>query len=130
MPVTQLLALPATSSARKRISVSPSAETLSEEPAVAVDQLAPASVEVSYSYPSRPESASVDPATETVTEAALCHDGEPPATNGVLGGVRSVNVRPRMCPTDGDAKPGRARARWRRMPWCTSTDEAPVEPPT
>ena len=46
---TQADARPATSTARNRTSVSPSAETASEEPAAGADQVEPPSVDVSDS---------------------------------------------------------------------------------
>src|SRR5439155_19953906 len=61
--------LPERSSARNCTTVSPSADTASDAPAVGLSQVVPPSVDVRYSYPATPEPPSVEPEADTVTEA-------------------------------------------------------------
>src|SRR5437773_9557002 len=84
--------LPTPSMARNCTSVWPSALTVVAAPAAGDDHVAPASVEVRYSYPETPFSASVEPPAVIAIEATLCHVSAPPATVGVVGAVRSMRT--------------------------------------
>ena len=89
VPCTQFDVRPETSSARNRTSVWPWAEIALRAPEVAADQVVPPSVEVSYSYPARPETASVEPDAVSVIDGTDCQLDEPPATVGSVGFERS-----------------------------------------
>src|SRR6185503_3369708 len=112
VPCTQVEALPAPSTARKRTRVSPSADTTAEAPVVGDDdQVVPPSVEVSYSMWARPEPpASDEPEAPSVTDATFCQAAELPLRLGAVGAVRSSRT---VALTQAEARPATSMARTR-----------------
>ena len=97
---------------------------------MAVPQVAPASVEVRYSYPERPEAPPDEPDAVIVVDAWLSHDSDPPATVGALGLVRSrrtVLVAPEVVGVQEDVLPALSIERyWTSVsPSALITTEAP-----
>ncbi len=79
------------SSERNSTSVVPSAVTAAAAPATGCDHVAPASADVRYSYPAKPEPASVGvPVGCTVADAAFAQAAEPPVRTGSEGPVVST----------------------------------------
>ena len=127
-------AFPAASMLRNCTSVSPSAETTSDGPAEALPQVPPPSVDSRYSYPARPERASVDPDAVTVACAADFHAFEPPLTDGADGAPRSTRAVAAAVPAAGaqaERRPETSTARnWTSVSplAVTSTDPPAVAP--
>jgi hypothetical protein len=89
-------------------------------PEVIDDQVVPPSVDVRYSYPVRPEPASVEADAVAVREATLCHAEEPPDTVGSLGALRSSFAVP--C-TQEELLPAPSTARKRTSVWPSAETE-------
>ncbi len=83
----QAEAFPSASSDRNSTRVAPSAEIVAADPAVGADQVLPASADVRYSYPAKPDPASAGvPVGCTITDATFAQVPEPPVSTGSDGG--------------------------------------------